>query len=398
VADRRPEIGGTGSPAAKVEVHAAGVVVCPPVPVRDHLRWRCVPTVDLPLGRVVVTATQRISSGAASSPATVQFTVVPPPPVITQPADGARSTERRPVIAGRGRSAGAPVAVFDGRRVVCETRPDRTSKWRCRPGHPLRLGWHRLVARQFVSGVDSAPSPVVRVHIVRSPGPPSSPSPRPTSPPSHRPPAVPPVAPPVLAPPTTPAPSHPARPTHPAPPAAPPRPGPTPPARSGSPPGLGPPLALQLLTTAPSLRPGGVDAIELEVGPNRATSPLTAEIEGTLGAGLTYRAVAAAKEPCVSAMTTFRCHITLAPGGGATVSIRLVANRGGPSRVVHQQLTVATTGAPVNALTVAIPVGAPRTDGLAAEITSTPGPVVVLLALFLYALAAREAERRSHEH
>lgn len=72
-------------------------------------------------------------------------------PDITSPAQGASTTEVRPIISGTG-SPGAEVTVKEGGKVLCTAVVRSDGTWNCTPAQPLTPGQHTVTATHTQNG------------------------------------------------------------------------------------------------------------------------------------------------------------------------------------------------------------------------------------------------------
>jgi hypothetical protein len=156
-------------------------------------------------------------------------------------------------------------------------------------------------------------------------------------------------------------------------------------------------LPISMATPAAAVRPGRPLRMIGTVGPNTGRRPITVSIEGRLPRGALYRNAATTAGSCEVTRLLFRCTAILRPGRDATLVVNVLPDAVRSPRRIVQRMTTIRDGTTANALTSVITVArepGSATDALAAQITSTPGPTLIVLALFLFALAATVTRRR----
>ncbi|MCK2236436.1 MULTISPECIES: hypothetical protein [unclassified Crossiella] len=152
-----PEVHGTARPGARVSVRLDAK---PPVLIiaDGEGRWRLTLPEKLCLGGHQVALKQSVDG--QESPETVgNFTVMPPPPVITTPGQGDHGDLPRPQIAGTGKPKALVTVSVDG-VPAGSTMVGADGQWRLRPGADLKPGARSITARQTVTRVDSAEASV----------------------------------------------------------------------------------------------------------------------------------------------------------------------------------------------------------------------------------------------
>ncbi|MVA74554.1 hypothetical protein GC722_00670 [Auraticoccus sp. F435] len=445
--DRTPELRGTRDvvPGPERLGHAVtvsddqGRLVCS-VPAAAETSWRCTPD-ELPVGESVLLARQTSPGGSTSPASTPQVVRVVAPVTVDRPLDGATVSSGDVAVTGTA-DPGSPVRVRVGeeRRTVPTDERGRFATVLT----DLRPGRHRITAQQQVAGAATS-SDTVTVVVPAPPAVPPAPRPQPTerpdptpSRPAGDPEAAEPAGP-AAAPPTAPGGRQPS---------APPVPAGSAPDRTdededgededsrgedgehegrgasgqdqdrgagrsvtggrGAAPGGGGPwtperlVPVSLSAASLELVPGAGSRLTGRVGPNPSDEAVTVTVEGLLGRGVRYRAVTLAEEGgCSVTATRFRCRAELAPQQGATLTVHLLADAASPSpRAVHRLLVsgegAATGPGAVNAVTSVLDLTSDTpsdTDTLSTQVSDVPGPLVVVLALFLFALAATVAER-----
>lgn len=382
-----------------------------------------------PPGTSFTIAVRATSTTAAVSPVDSSgtlTTVAPPAPVITTPANGSSTTDRRVGVSGRGVLPGSTVAVRQGGTVLCTTTGAAASGFSCTPDRSFPLGSVTLTATQTFGGVESAVGSTR--FTVRAPA---------TTPPGG----------------TTPAPGTGGgsaggpggaggvgtgggnasggngsgsgsgqQPVAPAPvvpaPAAPANPSPATPAPgsggAGSGGGSGDggatndgPLTMDLRFGTQRILPGTAADMRGTLGPNASGATVAITFQARISTGMVYRDVAVAVDDqpldCTVATTSFSCMIPLDPGQRADVDVRVYADPVNAPDTAVQQITLASTRASQgNAMTVTTAVAKGETEAalLADQITTFnvtefPGAMVPLLAMLLFALAATVAGRRN---
>lgn len=308
-----------------------------------------------------------------------------PAPVVDSPRTGARTAQRRPMLTGRGDPL-SRVTITRGEVTVCAEVPVRASgAWRCRPATPFPRGKVRLKATQTdTHGIGSRVSTTV-FHV------------GPREPKAQEPPATPVAGPPESRQEPAPQPSPQVPGSEDVAPTAPP--APTPPTGDRRSPPPRPRDALQVdLHARPAPSTGGSGAQHGgRLGPNVGDRPLRVKVVGRLFEGARYRAVSIGDLRCTVAGRTFACRGTLAPGATAPIAIRTTPGASASPSGLVQQVDVSTPDGLSNNSVVQRRTTARRApDGsLHLQLTSAPGPTVVLLALLLLALAAHRHGQRS---
>jgi hypothetical protein len=297
------------------------------------------------------------------------------PPTVERPRRSSHETTRRPTFSGRA-DPGSTVTVRNGKTELCRARVSRKAAdagtWSCRPRSDLRYGTVRArIVQKDANGVKSPPV-IVTFTVAR-------PASRPTAREPERPPPRTGQSP-TPTPDRRPAPSrHTSK--------------PAPPVVSSAPRAI--PLTLRLAQQR--IPPGTVAALRGTVGPNRTDQTVPLTVSGTMDRGMAYRSVLVDGEPCTTSTLTFSCTISLPPGESAELELRVFADALNAPATARQRLSLV---APDNELDNAATITSAVTDlnettSLAADVRSFPGSLIVLLALFLFALAATQAERRT---
>lgn len=164
--DTTPSLTGTAEPGSTVHVIRGGMTICTTVTPANGL-WSCVPSA-LPEGQIVLTATATDAAGnlsPASAPRTFVIDTFPPPaPVITAPAEGAR-TGLSPMISGTAEPF-ATVQVHEGTALVCQTTATMTGAWSCTT--TLGVGLHAVSARQTDRAGNQGPASMGRSFTVEN--------------------------------------------------------------------------------------------------------------------------------------------------------------------------------------------------------------------------------------
>ncbi|WP_114559841.1 hypothetical protein [Desertihabitans aurantiacus] len=414
--EQRPLLRGRGEPTARVEVDLAGQRHT--VQVDRSGRWSLRPAHELPLGTHQLLVHQTVD-GVDSTATRSPFTVVPPPP--QQPAP-------RPAPSPPAEQPGGPVPEPTPERgpVPEPSEPEVTDPQRD-PGQ----GQPPTPA----PGPVPEPSEPEATDPQRDPGQgqPPTPAPGPVPEPSELDAAEPEGEPGGRRPPTpqrgpVPEPSGPE--------AAEPQsePGGGQPTRTGedsadrerpgkdegpttspSPDGTPPPgggawsttrlMPVSLTTASVDVVPGTASRMSGRIGPNPSDETVTVTVDGHLTGGVRYRGVSLLEGGgrCSVDGDHFQCRVELGPAEEATLAIAFLADAAARSDHAVQRLHVSGDGngagdgpGAVNAVTSVLDLtgGAPTdTETLARKVSEFPGSFVVVLALFLFALAATLAER-----
>lgn len=325
-----------------------------------------------------------------------------PAPTISRLEERAGRSRSRPVIVGRGDPHSIATVTRGGKAVCEDIRINRAGSWRCRPAKPLPRGRIRLSAsqvdlndlrsRRSVTVLQVGPS---GASIVR---PPRGTPPRGTPPDQ---PAIPsnPVGPgglrgdtPGLAA-NTPEPKTAVQP---------------PASGAGKPPvdvrRPTPPAPQRLII---ELRAASAWAVRGDssssvvhhgrLGPHVGERPVAVEVTGRTVDGGRYRAVRIGDLRCDVAPATFVCAGRLKPGASVPILIRSRPGADGPSSRVIQRIDVTSPDGYLAGSFAQRMVSPPpdSDDGVRWQMTSAPGMGVVILALLLFALAARRSEGRA---
>ena len=394
----RPTISGSGAdPGATVTVEVGGQTLT--AAADDAGAWSVVPSADLAVGDQTIEARQTVD-GVDSETTTSAFTVRElPAPTINAPAQRSRTTNRRPVLSGTA-EPGATVTLSIAGRSLTVTA-DSSGRWRTSIG--LALGGQSLTVTQTVGSVTSAASPARAFTIVAPPPPPPASSPPPRAPASNDDSEVTTPSPPSAAPQqrgsTATQPQQ--RQQQPSKRAGQSRPDdtaeePSIPASGEAPADPNDYLPVGLTVAAATLTPGAVSSFVGTLGPNAAAKPITVSLTGTLNRGVLYRSVESNPAgDCVVTTLSFSCTITLQPGQRATLQIRVLADALNAPPYARQQLSVNTGSATPNTMTqvTRVNTGPTEVSQLAKAITEGPGIFLILLLMYMYALAATEYER-----
>jgi len=163
--DATPAFSGMGEAGgALTAFDAAGAVVCTATVAPDGT-WTCTPDVPLAEGVQTITATVTDGAGNESDPTPVTFTVdtlVPAPPVITTPGNGALTNDATPAFSGMGEAGGALTVYNAAGAVVCTATVAPDGTWTCTPGAPLAEGVQTVAATVTdAAGNESDPTPVI---------------------------------------------------------------------------------------------------------------------------------------------------------------------------------------------------------------------------------------------
>lgn len=424
-----PTIAGDKRAANGVTVFIDGSLVCT-IPADTALTWSCIPAVPLAVGAHAITAVQTSPAGD-SSPAEGPISVeVLGHATLSVKESGAKTAfsgariERIVTVTNVGPASTEAVAVavdLDGfpatecaagaTRIDCDLLPDGADIGDLAPGSSERIhlsgrlrphtpaGTVFTITASAVS-VNDATSPVTAVGTITVA---DFVPPRGGSTPG-RPPQSPPAPPPPRAVPPTPVVDT--------------RPGPPPSvvdtvpeshdAVIDAPPmATAPPmedagtLAIDLRTHTGGISPGTASTLRGTIGPNRLNEAVTATFTGVMNKGVAYRSVQVGPDgKCVVSGTRFSCTVTLRPGESAEVAIRLAVDPLNGPDVVRQQLTLSSSAnATANTMTSTVSVGddespAPAGAGFALDMARFPGAFLPLLSLLLFALAARQTQRR----
>ena len=159
-------------------------------------------------------------------------------------------------------------------------------------------------------------------------------------------------------------------------------------------------VGLDIRRPTTKLVPGHAMSVTGLIGPNRLDRPIQLVLTGKLSPELRYRDVlVSAGAECAVRTRAFACAFALAPGRSAEVRILLVAQALNPSATAIQRLSVASSAGAGSEVTSTLEFDQPGAD---AEWSSAEGyssladRFVILLALLMFALAARGTERRLH--
>ncbi|RCK69885.1 hypothetical protein DT076_07570 [Desertihabitans brevis] len=151
--------------------------------------------------------------------------------------------------------------------------------------------------------------------------------------------------------------------------------------------------------------PGTAAQMSGRIGPNPSDEIVTVTVDGHVTGGVRYREVTvlAGGGRCTVAEDRFQCQVELGPAEETTFAITFLADAAAHSDQGVHRLHVRGDGrgagdgpGTVNAVTSVLDLTADAptdTEVLAREVSEFPGSVVVVLALFLFALAATLAER-----
>lgn len=377
---RQPVVGGTGDPLSRVSVSANAEPVCIAVPVDAAGVWSCPVPAQLPVGRIRVTASQQDSNGLASAEAFTTFTVGIRPPAITSPPSGTHTAEQHPRVSGNSDYPGALVAVSYVNGNVCTSIVAANGTWSCTPTIQFNPGAVQIRATQSVNGLTSASSEEA-VFIVLAPPDGIAAGSNLALPVTGSAPARPPTV-------HTPISIESgtgvqegagAR--------------PTPELESGR-----NPIPMYIRFGAFAIIPGEVAMLSGIIGPSDADEAETVVIRGSLNTGLIYRSVSTLPNgQCTVSTRNFSCTVVLQPGQRAELTIRFIADKLNAPSSARQRVTVTSSDSSRNnSTTTTVPIHGASSDTavLSGLISSFPGTVLPLLALFMLALAATVTERR----
>ncbi|MDQ4053279.1 MAG: hypothetical protein M3237_11360 [Actinomycetota bacterium] len=134
------------------------------------------------------------------------------------------------------------------------------------------------------------------------------------------------------------------------------------------------------------------------IGPNSLRRPVGLTLKGSLSRGLLYRDVQVAPGgDCVVRTRAFSCSLVLSRGRSAELRIILFPDRLTAPATGEQRLSLASSSGEGNEATSTLDVDRDTPVGGADTGSLSPAPqFVILLALFMFALAAGATERRLH--
>lgn len=392
---RQPVVGGTGDPLSRVSVSANAEPICIGAPVDASGAWSCPVPAQLPVGKIRITASQQDINGLKSAEALTTFTAGIQPPAITSPFSATQSVELRPRVGGNSGYPGALVAVSHVNGTVCTSIVAANGTWSCTPMTPFNPGTVGIRATQAMNDVTSTSSEEVVFSVLAPPGAvdlvdeaasrlrmdgiaeeshltlpvtgavPAGPSavqlPKPIEAGVEVPES---------------AISH-----------------PTPETVSGR-----DPIPVHIRFDAYSITPGEAAMLRGIIGPSDADTAEALLISGSLNRGLRYRSVSTtSKGQCTVSTRNFSCTVELQPGQHAQLTIRFVADKLNAPASAQQRVTVASSDSSRNnSTTTTVPIDTAGSEAavLSGQISSFPGTVLPLLALFMLALAATVTERR----
>jgi large repetitive protein len=168
--NRRVPLGGTAEPNSTVTVTEGGITVCSATADASG-NWTCTPLSDLTRGPHAIMATATDAAGNTSQPTPLRnFTVVPPTPVITTPAEGSTTTNRQQPIAGTAEPAATVTVRDNGGATICTATADASGNWSCTLTADLPLGQNRITATaRDADGNISQPTPVRNFTVIATP-------------------------------------------------------------------------------------------------------------------------------------------------------------------------------------------------------------------------------------
>ena len=155
--DSTPTFTGTGVPGAVIDLTVSGTVFDDAAVVAADGTFTFTPGTPLAVGTYAASVTQETAGGVSASSNVNDFTILPPAPVLTTPADGTVTSDPTPTFAGTA-TPGAIVEVFvDGSSIGTGTAGPE-GDYALTPTTPLAAGGHRAYAVATVNGIDSGPS------------------------------------------------------------------------------------------------------------------------------------------------------------------------------------------------------------------------------------------------
>lgn len=151
ITERKPTLSGTAKPGATVYLTYKGQTA--ELKADGSGKWTQAVSAELPYGDHEVALKQKVGD-VTSREVKSKFTVVPAAPVITEPKEGAKSENARPVVSGTG-TAKAKVTVTAGDVKLGEATVGADGKWSVTPAADLAKGKHTISAKQTIDNVDS---------------------------------------------------------------------------------------------------------------------------------------------------------------------------------------------------------------------------------------------------
>ncbi len=163
-----PQFTGTGAPGDTVQVFAGGTMLCSAT-VTSSGSWSCAPSTPLADGSYVLVADQIGDQGSASGSSAPRNLIVEtaslPAPTFDQPYTPTEQNE--PTLSGSA-EPGATVTVTDATTgaLICSGVASNAGSWSCKPGSPLALGSHTLVATATDAAGNTSPPSMQRTLVI----------------------------------------------------------------------------------------------------------------------------------------------------------------------------------------------------------------------------------------
>ncbi|GAA2812542.1 S1 family peptidase [Crossiella cryophila] len=151
ITERKPVLTGTAKPNAAVSLSYKGQTT--EIKADASGKWTQTTGAELAYGDHEISLKQKVGE-LTSREVKSKFTVVPAAPVITEPKEGVKSENARPVISGTG-TAKATVTVTSGETKLGEATVGADGKWTVTPAADLAKGKHTISAKQTIDKVDS---------------------------------------------------------------------------------------------------------------------------------------------------------------------------------------------------------------------------------------------------
>ncbi len=162
--DTTPTFTGTTEPNSEVEIFVDGDSIGTTTADADG-NFTFTPTDPLPFGQRSAVARATVNDATSADSNTNDFTITPPAPTLTTPADGSTTTDTTPTFTGT-TEPGATVQIrVDGNRIGTTTADDQ-GNFSFTPKKPLRVGDRSAVARATVNGATSDDSNTNNFEIV----------------------------------------------------------------------------------------------------------------------------------------------------------------------------------------------------------------------------------------
>ena len=162
--DTTPTFTGTAEPNSEVEIFVDGDSIGTTTADADG-NFTFTPTDPLPFGQRSAVARATVNDATSADSNTNDFTITPPAPTLTTPADGSTTTDTTPTFTGT-TEPGATVQIrVDGNRIGTTTADDQ-GNFSFTPKKPLRVGDRSAVARATVNGATSDDSNTNNFEIV----------------------------------------------------------------------------------------------------------------------------------------------------------------------------------------------------------------------------------------